>query len=418
MESRPEIKVFEERRRSETPHLYESSFGKDRSRVIHSFGFRRLQGKTQVLGVSEGDFHRTRLTHSLEVAQTSVSITNHLKAQNKELIGLLPSSECIETIGLAHDLGHPPFGHNGEAVLNRCMIDHGGFEGNGQTLRLISKLNSVVKKCGLNLTRRVLLGVLKYPTAYSKVNNPEVIAKPPKCYLDSESEVIDWVLDPFEKEDRSLLQSHSQPGNGKHGKAKHHSLDTSIMELGDDISYATHDLEDAILLGFIRRDHFEELYAEVEMPEEELKPILDSFFAKYAAERKTGLNQLIHLLVSSIELKEKNEFSHPLLKWQASMPKDKESLLNALKALTFRKLMRTQNVRTIEYKGKVIIEKVFEALLDAPDALLPEIQASIYSQTQDPRVISDYIAGMTDDYAARFYERLFVPSKGSVFERI
>lgn len=156
----------------------------DRSRVIHSAGFRRLQGKTQVLGISEGDFHRTRLTHSMEVAQIGRGIVQDLKSRYRtEVTKVLPPENLIETQCLIHDFGHPPFGHAGERELNECMLEWGGFEGNGQTLRLVARLEPHTPQKGLNLTRRTLLGVLKYPVAYSKAlvnSNGDAKKEPPE----------------------------------------------------------------------------------------------------------------------------------------------------------------------------------------------------------------------------------------------
>ena len=148
---------------------HREDYERDRSRVIHSSAFRRLQAKTQILGVLDGDFHRTRLTHSMEVAQIGRGLVLNFVKQYPELKNLLPRLEQIETTGLSHDLGHPPFGHGGESALNYAMRDYGGFEGNGQTLRILSKLESHTPEYGLDLTRRNLLGVLKYPVSYSRL---------------------------------------------------------------------------------------------------------------------------------------------------------------------------------------------------------------------------------------------------------
>lgn len=134
---------------------YREAYVRDRARVIHSAGFRRLQAKTQVLGIGEGDFHRTRLTHSMEVAQISRGITRHLQAIGRtdgaEWVSWLPNPNLIETISLCHDLGHPPFGHGGEVALNFASREAGGFEGNGQTLRLLARLEAHTDGFGLDL---------------------------------------------------------------------------------------------------------------------------------------------------------------------------------------------------------------------------------------------------------------------------
>ena len=161
--------VWEERRtgksldRKDDPR---TPFERDRARVIHSAAFRRLQSKTQILGTSEGDFHRTRLTHSMEVAQISRGLLLVVEKNQPDFQELLPSSALLETICLSHDLGHPPFGHGGEVALNSMLHKHGGFEANGQTLRQLTKLEAHTPKFGLDLTRRSLLGVIKYPVFF------------------------------------------------------------------------------------------------------------------------------------------------------------------------------------------------------------------------------------------------------------
>ena len=167
--------VWEERRsgksldRKDDPR---TPFERDRARVIHSAAFRRLQSKTQILGTSEGDFHRTRLTHSMEVAQISRGLLLVVEKNQPYFQELLPSSALLETICLSHDLGHPPFGHGGEVALNSMLHKHGGFEANGQTLRLLTKLEAHTPKFGLDLTRRSLLGVIKYPVFMRKYVRP------------------------------------------------------------------------------------------------------------------------------------------------------------------------------------------------------------------------------------------------------
>ena len=227
----------------------------DYARVIHSASFRRLQGKTQILNLGDSDFYRTRLTHSLEVAQIAGGIARQLEKFYAEhpAAPLLPDRSTIHAIGCTHDFGHPPFGHGGEIALNYCMRDAGGFEGNGQTLRILARLESFSGAAGANLARRTLLGVLKYPVAYSVVANPVLVpalldgpttikvldgrvSKPPKCYLDSEQEVVDWILEPLSLSDRMAFQAFA-PIGGKHGKPIHKALDCSIMDAADDIAF-------------------------------------------------------------------------------------------------------------------------------------------------------------------------------------
>jgi len=184
----------------ERPSDVRNAYERDRARIIHSSAFRRLQGKTQVMGVGEGDFHRTRLTHSLEVSQIGTGILAFLKRRHLDDSSIsmwLPEPALIDSACYAHDLGHPPYGHGGERALNEAMIGFGGFEGNAQTLRILVKLEKYKKYQGINPTRRTILSVLKYPTPYSGYNEKTYQEKghPPKCYYDTEQEIIDWTLE-------------------------------------------------------------------------------------------------------------------------------------------------------------------------------------------------------------------------------
>src|SRR4051812_37651596 len=212
-------------------------YERDRTRVIHCPAFRRLERKTQILGTDQGDFHRTRLTHSLEAASIGRSIVRNLATNHQQstLSYLLPNEDLISVICLLHDIGHPPFGHGGEGALNYMMRDHGGFEGNGQTLRLLTKIEGRYGNFGLDLTRRALLGILKYPVNYSRVAAPlkpqlqPALQKtirvndwlPPKAYYDCEQAEIDWLMSAFCDHDRTLFQTLEKvPEDKTHGKAR------------------------------------------------------------------------------------------------------------------------------------------------------------------------------------------------------
>ncbi len=249
----------------------------DYARVIHSASFRRLQGKTQILNLGDSDFYRTRLTHSLEVAQIAAGVTRQVELDNDDhdALKFLPQLPLIQTIACCHDLGHPPFGHGGEVALNYCMRNNGGFEGNGQTLRILSRLEKFSEADGADLTRRTLLGTLKYPVSFSEVKgtemNPQLAdgtstvqlidrskSKPPKCYMQSEADVVDWLLQGLSAADQNTFRTFKESEGGKnHGKSQHKSLDCSIMDLADDISYGIHDFEDVLSLGLITREDFE-----------------------------------------------------------------------------------------------------------------------------------------------------------------
>lgn len=420
---------------------------RDYARLIHSAAFRRLQAKTQVLGLGESDFYRTRLTHSMEVAQIGVGIVRWLKQgtydnkpSNDVLENILPKSSLINAICLAHDLGHPPFGHGGEVALNICMREYGGFEGNGQTLRILSKLEKYTEKNGMNPTRRLLLGVLKYPVSYSIVCNNESYGnvpstkwlakaneqKPPKCYLDTETSLVDWIFKDLSSEDVKQFTSLSQYEPKKHLKPKFHSLDASIMELADDISYSLHDFEDAISLGLITSKEWNNYNEGKEKIFNDcgfiLKDLSDELFNSDTYERKSAIGQLVHKFITKIVLEEIKEFEEPLLRWNAVLLKPFEVLRKHIFDLVYKEVIKSPNVQLLEFKGQKIIIELFEALSSDPERLLPKSALNNYKEAQGDdnkmRVICDFIAGMTDEYATRLYEKIYAPHKGSIFDQM
>lgn len=457
-----------EERRSGWPHSADdarSPWDVDYGRVIHSASFRRLQGKTQILNLGDSDFYRTRLTHSLEVAQIASGISRQLAkfSPNKRAIPYLPDPALIQTIGSCHDLGHPPFGHGGEVALNYCMRGHGGFEGNGQTLRILSRLEKFSKdENGADLTRRALLGILKYPASFTATVNtdkkgpkprladgPTAIqiidrkaSKPPKCYLDSEEDVVEWILSELSQADRELFQKvDRQPA--EHGKPRYKSFDCSIMDVADDIAYGVHDLEDAIALDLISRKTF--LDEEDGMTKAVCEPYIDYLKAylkkRYpdkktndhyrdfveqlfgsGSERKHCINRLVGYFISKVEIKALDAFKEPLLDYQAALPQDVKSFLGALKKFVGRQVIQSPNVQQLEFKGQKMVVSVFEALQSEPGAFLPKDALKLYEQEDTDagkqRRICDYIAGMTDGFLLKTYDRLFSPRMGSVFDRL
>lgn len=450
---------------------YRDDYDRDFARIIHCPSFRRLQGKTQVLGLGDSDFYRTRLTHSMEVAQVSAAISTFLKKNNisKQIRPLLPSVSLISAIGLAHDLGHPPFGHGGEVALNYCMQKYGGFEANGQTLRILSRLEKYVTDYGLNPTRRMLLGILKYPVAYSKCNLIDVNErknkynhsskpikeskcehkqfpwlikkedyKPPKCYLDTEADIVDWIIAPFDKNDQHLFTN--PPISKETGKFRfHHSLDTSIMETADDICYSVHDLEDAISLGLISKDIFFEYIEKNDAKEiiadvnsalknefhsgcESMEKTFNGLFSNDSPTRKEKIGRLIHLFISHCYIDTKEEFCNELLKYNIKLSDKFNELLKLLSGIIVNEVIHSPSVQQLEFKGQRIIIEIFETLITDPQRFLPQNTYEKYESCDNDdnrvRIICDYISGMTDEYAAKLYERLFCPHRGSVFERI
>ena len=421
---------------------HREEYERDRARVIHSSAFRRLQAKTQILGVLEGDFHRTRLTHSMEVAQIGRGLVLNLQKKFPELNDLLPRLEQIETTGLAHDLGHPPFGHGGETALNCAMADYGGFEGNGQTLRILTLLESHSPENGLDLTRRTLLGVLKYPVPYAnlcKTSSPDATDKsanlnfqqtwkPPKCFLDTEQEVFNWIVAPLSNTDQLHFCEYTRPTTQSHGRSLHKALDTSLMNLADDIAYGVHDFEDGIVLRLLTREHWQEVAQKLDPKWAEKNNLLQIETMLFTRtdnsgySRRQAVGALVHALISSAELKLNDEFEEPLLGWNVILPEEPQRFLKALKETVSRHVIQLNTVQAATFKGRKIVLSLFDALSAEPEMLLPSSFQLLWkeakSDLQQKRIICDFIAGMTDQYANRFYERLFLPGHGSVFDRI
>ncbi|MFY7698218.1 MAG: anti-phage deoxyguanosine triphosphatase [Legionella sp.] len=419
-------------------------YERDRTRVIHCPAFRRLQRKTQILGTDEGDFHRTRLTHSLEVASIGQSIVRHLAISSNDeyLIGLLPNDDLITVVCLLHDIGHPPFGHGGEVALNFMMRDSGGFEGNGQTLRLLTKVENSYGDFGLDLTRRTLLGILKYPVRWSAVLAPELpnvmntLHKtirindwlPPKGYFDCEQEEVNWLMAAFKPDDRQLFQSLSiHPYASQHGKSAYHTLDCSIMDIADDIAYGVHDLEDAIHLRLIDREQLDtlelrQLFSATSLAAMQ-EQLLDSLFDPAPHVRKQAIGEMVNYLITATQVQITHpEFINDLLKYNIELIAEAKALLDYLMHCVYRYVIDSQEARTFEYGGQTVVLRLFEAISSNPTSLLDNKNRILFNeadtQQQAQRVVCDYIANMTDEYAHRMHERLFGFNTRTIFERL
>ncbi|MBB1426269.1 deoxyguanosinetriphosphate triphosphohydrolase family protein [Shewanella sp. SG44-2] len=422
---------------------HRSPYQRDRARILHSAAFRRLQAKTQVLGVGMNDFYRTRLTHSLEVSQIGTGITAQLRRKYPDLRYLLNSMSLIESICLAHDIGHPPFGHGGEVALNYMMRHHGGFEGNGQTFRILTRLEPYTPSWGMNLTRRTLLGVMKYPATYSQLYidqlRPDIANHrqlkpsewpPVKGLFDDDMPIIDWVLAALSESDRQLFisseQSHTHV-DYPHLKTRYKSFDCSIMELADDIAYAVHDLEDAIVMGIVnqhqwQRDVVEQL---TEIKDEwlisEIAKIGDKLFSHEHHLRKDAIGTLVNGFVTAIGISTNPQFDEDLLKYNAELEPDFAAALHVLKQLVFKYVIRKPEIQMLEYKGQQIVMELFEAFASDPERLLPlntrdRWLAERNDNNNPMRVIADYISGMTDEFASRLHQQLFGSKTAGIME--
>lgn len=423
----------------------------DYGRIVHSASFRRLQGKTQILNLGDSDFYRNRLTHSIEVAQVASGIARQLQ---KDFAGhvaaaWIPDLTMIQAIGVTHDLGHPPFGHGGEVALNYCMRKHGGFEGNGQTLRILSRLESFSENNGANLSRRTLLGILKYPAPMSALRSsteklqPRLIGdttvvalidrracKPPKCYLDTETDVVGWLLENAPLSDRDLF-TEWEAVEGKHGKTLHKSFDCSIMDLADDIAFGVHDLEDALAMGLMDAVDIASMIPEeacgsfleyLQSREDFGNDVYTSFVRLLTTDqksRKRTISRMVGHLITSVRIETVEAFETPLMRYRARLPGPQRRFLGALKDAVMQRVIQSASVQHLEFKGQNMVVAAFEALAAEPETLLPESTRKRYDAADEKmRVICDHIAGMTDSFLLRTYERLFSPRMGSVFDQI
>ena len=389
-----------------------SEFEHDRSRIIHSAAFRRLQGKTQVFGIYEGDFFRTRLTHSLEVAQIAKGMGLALGAD----------PDLVEAVCLAHDLGHPPFGHAGERTLHELMRAHGGFEGNAQTLRILTRLeHKHADYAGLNLTYQTLDGALKYKTCIDAT----AIANAPHAPVKG-----------FYAWDRPLVETIIRHT----GSGPQRSLECQIMDVADDIAYSVHDLEDSLKAGLLTPADLRRLppvrvvrdvnaklavwgqSVNTDTIHSELAGIADRLEQleqrSLRAGRKMLIRDLIHEFVSPVARQ-----SHGLI--DTDFPN--RVRIEALKAFESYKVINNPRVTTLGHKGKEVLQRLFAVLDQGQESigLFPEDHGEHYEnalltgdETARKRVICDFLAGMTDSYALRFYSRLFVPGEGSFYEML
>lgn len=427
---------------------HRSPFQRDRARILHSAAFRRLQSKTQVMGSGQNDFYRTRLTHSLEASQIGSAIIAQIRykypQQSKQLF---PDEDSLfESLCLAHDIGHPPFGHGGEVALHYMMREHGGFEGNGQTFRIVSHLEPFSENYGMNLTRRTLLGLMKYPQTLNKLQSshrpiqPSSFRQlkaehwqPPKGLYYDDVDMINWVLSPLSKEDKTLFQQ-TLTQNNYHSGTIYKSVDCSIMELADDIAYGIHDLEDAIATGIVtEQDFIGHVISRLANIDDDWvaafsKTLSAQLFSEQRHQQKEAIGGLVNYLITAIELVDLNQqqpqqFGEPLLRFNAVHPKVAATVLKIFKDFVYQFVIKQTEIQQVEYRGQQIVMELFEALSSDPCRLLPKHTAQrwrLASENGDneQRVIADYVAGMSDEYATRLYQKLFLPLGQNSFAKV
>ncbi len=347
----------------ETEQDYRTAFQRDRDRIIHTTAFRRLEYKTQVFVNYEGDYYRTRLTHTLEVAQIGRTIARALGA----------NEDLVEAICLAHDMGHPPFGHSGEEILNRLMADHGGFDHNKQSLRIVTRLEERYPNWpGLNLTYEVREGIVKHESEYDI------------------ADAADFAPD------------------------RRGSLEAQIANVADELAYNAHDLDDGLRSGMLRVDQVADL---------ELWQMLQE---SIGWDGKHFDNQVRYRLIRRmIGLEIDDVIEATSRKLQVANPQSLEELQRlpynvichsehyttmnrALKDTLYSKLYRHYRVIRMAAKAERFITAIFEAYVARPEQLPDEAQKKLKERSLH-RVVTDYISGMTDRFALEEYQRLFDP---------
>lgn len=347
-------------------HPYRTPYQKDRDRIIHTTAFRRLEYKTQVFINYEGDYYRTRLTHTLEAAQIGRTVARALRL----------NEELAEAITLAHDLGHTPFGHSGEEVLNELMTRHGGFNHNEQTLRIVTELERRYPDFpGLNLTWEVREGIIKHETDYDYVESTDTEYEP-----------------------------HLRP-----------TLEAQVVNFCDEIAYNTHDLDDGLRSGVLSYEQVQE--ADLDLWKM-AHALVDAPWGELTRHRL--IRKLINILVTDLIM----ETERRIKKYDVQSVEDVrnfDGLLvgfsdevyeknRQLKQFLFDNMYRHHRVIRMAFKSKRVVRDLFDAYVSDPELLPAETQRHLPSATAH-RVVADYIAGMTDRYALQEWDRLFDPWK-------
>lgn len=355
------------RRFSEPAPGSRTEFQRDRDRIIHSTAFRRLEYKTQVFVNHEGDLFRTRLTHSIEVAQIARSIARNLRL----------NEDLVEAISLAHDLGHTPFGHAGQEALNECMKDHGGFEHNLQSLRVVDELEEHYGAFdGLNLMFETREGILKH------------------CSLTNARKLGDIGVRFIEKK---------QP-----------TLEAQLANLADEIAYNNHDIDDGLRSGLLTTAQLDEvvLYARHRHEVEAVYPGISGRRAIHETIRRMINALIVDLIeaskagITDAQLKTPDDVRNAaaLIRFSDAMIKEAAELKRFLRV----NLYHHYQVNRMTSKARRIVRELFDAFMQEPRLLPPDYQVPAQDKPHvQARKVADYIAGMTDRYAMREHRRLF-----------
>jgi dGTPase len=393
------------------PDEYRTIFQTDRDRIIYSSAFRRLQAKTQVFLSGEFDFYRTRLTHSLEVAQIGRSISSFLKQTSPFLNeSFFIDPDLVEGICLTHDLGHSPFGHAGERTLHQLMTPFGGFEGNAQSLRIISETiyPGLGSRRGMNPSRAFIDGILKYKRLFR-----EDSAAPNQFIYDEQEYLRGFVLSEID------FSEISEPNNFR-------SLECEIMDWADDTAYCLNDLVDSMNAGFLRFERVK-LWAENQNLQGDLAQHAEAILSAIReGKAEARFSKKIGSFIGCCSLIERTRpaFSSTN-RYRFGLHVEPAVRIEAdfYKRLSQELVFDHPQLHQLERKARVILEGIFEAFAESylgtnSSRLMPESFDRIIRSKQDrrarARVLCDYIAGMTDGFAIRTYKRLYDPDFGSL----
>lgn len=402
---------------------FRSPFQIDRDRVLHTPAFRRLQSKTQVFWSGEYDFYRTRLTHSLEVAQIGKSICQWLQHSSDLLSDdFFVDTDLVEAICLSHDLGHPPFGHAGERSLNHFMAEYGGFEGNAQTLRLLTERIFSQSRTGMDPTRAFLDGVLKYKSLWSELKT--VTGKMPKNHFlyDAQETHLSWSMD-----------GNDFPAELSPGKARDSfkSIECQIMDWADDTAYSLNDLADSVRAGFLTVERVERWAEKKGHSVGDGSPLGELLKAIRGQRIEPFVGKRIGRYIQAARLDRATNLlsgTSQRYAFELSIDEEVEAESSLFKSLAYEVVFLSPQLKQLEHKGSFMLRRLWEVLeeryvrgatIDGQDfALLPEEDAAEIESAGTPaekaRLVCDFLAGMTDGYAARTFRRLFEPGFGSI----
>jgi dGTPase len=402
---------------------FRTPFQIDRDRVLHTPAFRRMQSKTQVFWSGEYDFYRTRLTHSLEVAQIGRSICHWLQVSSEPL-----SPECfidpdlVEAVCLSHDLGHPPFGHAGERSLNHFLGPYGGFEGNAQTLRMLTERIFSQRRKGMDPSRAFLDGILKYKSLWSELKTTQGALPENHFVYDEQEQYLDWATGGRD------FPVELTPGPTRDACK---SIECQVMDWADDTAHSLNDLADSVRAGFLTIGKIE-AWAEANGESTgEGTPLADLIRAVRRDRTDAFAGKHIGAYIKAATLTEDVNFlSGETKRYRYCLQVDPSVRAESevFKRLAFEVVFLSPQLKQLEHKGSFMLRRLWKVLqtryvrgeaIDGqlfqllPTADVREIEAAT-DEAMRARLVCDFLSGMTDGFAARMYQRLFEPGYGSI----